>query len=530
MKRSFRLTALTAIMTLTIAGLAGAAPQDPTQSYLVTFKEGFSPKGLGVNSVRIDQTWDDLGAAVVTTNAAGLKALKTNPSVAWVEPNRQVRALSLPYSDTDSYTWGLDAVNAPEAWAAGATGAAIKVCVLDTGIDYGHPEFFKNGVSIIKGSRNFVHDNHKDATDGAGHGTHVAGTIAAQLSSPAKGVAPDVELYVGRVLGDDGFGTTQGVINGVNWCADSVKANIISLSLGSDEGSKTEEKAFERAWKKGALSIAASGNDDFGPVGYPAAYSSVVAVGAVDQSLELASFSNLGPQQELVAPGVATYSAVPRGFGLVTALTEDGAPYTTNAVEFSPAGDVTGPLVECGFADSAASCVGAPASGPWVALIDRGLVTFGDKVTNVMAQGAAAAIIANRQAAEAGPDDVGNFTLGGPGAWIPSVSVSYNSGVAIRANGLGEATVHIETRDYDYLQGTSMATPHVSAVAALAWSANPGLINADVRAILQQSALDLGAPGRDETFGYGLVQADSAVALAKTWSSSSTNPGKGNGR
>lgn len=528
MKRSMRLTAVAAIMTLAITGLAGAAPQNPTDSYLVTFKDGFSPKGLGVNGVRIDQTWEDLGAAVVTADAAGLKALRTNPSVAWVEANRTVKALS--FGDTETYTWGLDAVNAPEAWAAGATGAKIKVCVLDTGIDYGHPEFFKNGVSIIKDSRNFVLDGHKNAQDGAGHGTHVAGTIAAQLSSPAKGVAPDVELYVGRVLGDDGFGTTQGVINGVNWCADSVKANIISLSLGSDEGSKTEEKAFDRAWAKGSLSIAASGNDDLGPVGYPAAYSSVVAVGAVDQNLALASFSNMGPEQELVAPGVATYSSVPRGFGLVTALTEDGAPYETNAAEYSPAGDVTGPLVECGLGDSATSCAGAPASGPWVALINRGAITFGEKVTNVMAQGAAAAIIANREAAEAGPDDVGNFTLGAPGNWIPTVSVSYNSGVAIRANGLGEATVHIETRDYDYLQGTSMATPHVSAVAALAWSANPGLINADLRAILQQSAMDLGAAGRDTTFGYGLVQADAAVALAKTWTSSSKNPGKGTGK
>lgn len=530
MKRSFRLTAVAAIMTLTLAGLAGAAPQDSTRSYLVTFKDGFSPKGLGVNGVRIDQTWDDLGAAVVTTNDAGLKALKTNPSVAWVEPNRQVRALSLPYSDTDSYTWGLDAVNAPEAWVAGATGAGIKVCILDTGIDYGHPEFFKNGVSIIKGSRNFVLDGHKDATDGAGHGTHVAGTIAAQLSNPAKGVAPGVELYVGRVLGDDGYGTTQGVINGVNWCADSVKANIISLSLGSDEGSKTEEKAFDRAWTKGALSIAASGNDDFGPVGYPAAYSSVVAVGAVDQNLELASFSNMGPQQELVAPGVATYSSVPRGFGRVTTLTVGGVEYPSNAVEFSPGGEVTGPLVECGFAAAPTSCVDAPDSGPWIALIDRGEVSFGLKISNVMVQRASAAIIVNRENAEEGPDDVGNFTLGAPRSWIPTLSVSYNSGAAIRTTGLDEATVKIDLQDYDYLQGTSMATPHASAVAALAWSVNPGLTNADVRAILQQSALDLGTPGRDNTFGYGLVQADSAVDLARTWSSSSKNPGKGTGK
>ncbi|HLO01711.1 MAG TPA: S8 family serine peptidase [Symbiobacteriaceae bacterium] len=532
MKRSVRLTALAAALTLAVTGLAAAAPQgsDSTQSYLVNFRNSYSASSLAIAGVTVDQAWEELGAAVVTANAAGLKGLQTNPQIALVEKNRTVKALSLPYTDTTSYTWGLDAVNAPEAWTAGATGAGIKVCVLDTGIDYNHPEFFKNGVSIVKDSRNFVLDGHKDATDGAGHGTHTAGTIAAQLTNPAKGVAPNVELYIGRVLGDDGFGTTQGVINGVNWCADSVKANIISLSLGSDEGSKTEEKAFDRAWAKGALSIAASGNDDHNPVGYPAAYGSVVAVGAVDQNLQLASFSNMGPEQELVAPGTATLSSVPLGSGRVTALTEAGDAYVSNSAEFAPAGNVTGPLVECGIADSTTSCTGAPASGPWIALINRGVISFGAKVTNVMAQGASAAIIANRQAAEAGPDDVGNFTLGAPGNWIPTVSVSYNSGVAIRANGLETANVTIIATDYDYLQGTSMATPHVSGVAALAWSMNPALTNRDVRAILQQSAMDLGDAGRDTTFGYGLVQADAAAALAATWDSSAKNPGRGTGK
>jgi subtilisin family serine protease len=535
MKRPLRLTALAAGLLLAISGLAGAAPKETTPSYLIGLKPGTQAHSLALAGVTVDQTWDGLGAALVKASANGLKGLQNNPNIEYIEEDRTVYALhhGAPYSDNATYTWGLQAVHAPEAWAAGATGTGIKVCILDTGIDYGHPEFFKNGVSIIKGSKNFVNDGHPDATDGNGHGTHVAGTVAAQLGSPRKGVAPNVELYIGRVLGDDGSGSTTGVINGVNWCSGTVHAHIISLSLGSTRSSKTEQKAFDNAYNNGVLSIAASGNDG-GAIGYPAGYASVVAVGAVTPSLSLADFSNFGTKQELVAPGVSIYSSVPRGTGQAASAAESGTGYVANALEFSPIGSVSGPLVECGLADSTSSCTGKPASGAWIALINRGTVTFADKVNNVIAQGASAAIIANNDTAN--PDDAGSFTLGAAGSWIPTVSVSYNSGVAIRAGGLGIGTVAVTATDYDYFDGTSMATPHVSAVAAVAWSVNPALRNTDIRAILQQSAWDLGAPGRDSSFGYGLVQADAAASLAATWTpgttggGGSTKPGNGGGK
>jgi len=228
----------------------------------------------------------------------------------------------------------------------------------------------------------------------------------------------------------------------------------------------------------------------------------------------LASFSNFGPDQEVVAPGVQVFSTMPRGFGRVTTVTEADKTFASNDVEFSPttSGPLTGPLVECGLADSATSCSGKPASGAWIALINRGAITFGAKVQNAMAQGAAAAIIANNDTVN--KDDVGNFTLGAAGTWIPTVSVSFNSGVSIRRQGLGAGSVNIATADWDFNDGTSMATPHVSAVAALAWSVNPGLSNAQIRAILSSTATDLGARGRDDLYGSGLVQADAAVGAA----------------
>ncbi|MFZ5826231.1 MAG: S8 family serine peptidase [Bacillota bacterium] len=514
MRRSIRfLAVLLAVLVVTAQVVAASSPKASSKAYLVGFRSGHSAQGLAISGVQVKQEWQALGAALVEATEAGLAQLRAHGGVAYVEEDRPVYALGL-YNDSGEYPWGVQAVKAQEAWALGATGAGIRVCVLDTGIDFNHPEFYKNGVSIIKGSKNFVSDGHATAQDGHGHGTHVAGTIAAQLNGTGVvGVAPDVELYIARVLGDDGSGTTSGVINGLNWCLDTAKAHVSNLSLGSSRGSKTEQNAFDNAYNKGMLSIAASGNDGTNRIGYPAKYSSVVAVGAVDNNLTLASFSNYGREQELVGPGVSVLSSVIVGTGLAGSASEDGVAYFANPLEYASKGSVSGPLVECGLADSTSSCTGIPSTGDWIALIDRGSITFADKVTNVMAQGAKGAIIANNDTAN--PDDAGSFTLGSDGTWIPTVSVSYNSGVAIRNNGLGSGAVAVEASDYAYYNGTSMATPHATGVAALAWSANLTLTNAKIRTILQSTAMDLGAAGWDQQYGYGLVQADAAVNQAK---------------
>jgi serine protease len=478
-------------------------------SYLVGLRDHAAAQNLRAAGFNVAAEFGRERAAQVITDAAGVARLQRNPNVTYVEPDRVVQA-NANFTDNGEITWGLDAVDAPDVWGT-TTGAGVTVCILDTGFDFNHPEFV--GANIV-GSANFVNDAHKTAQDGAGHGTHVAGTVAAQPNGTGVvGVAYDVNLLIARVLGDDGFGSTSGVVRGVNWCVDQ-GADILSLSLGSDAPSITEERAFQNAWEAGRLSIAASGNDATSAPHYPSAYSTVVAVGAVDSRLALASFSNFGPDQEVVAPGVAVYSTVPVGFGRVTTVTEADKTFPSNDVEFTPttSAAVTGPLVECGIADSTTSCANKPSSGAWIALINRGAITFGAKVQNVMAQGAAAAIIANNDTANR--DDVGNFTLGAAGTWIPTASVSYNSGVSIRRQGLGAGSVNVAAADFDYLNGTSMSTPHASAVAALAWSVKPALSNAQIRAILSSSATDLGAHGRDDLYGSGLVQADAAVAAA----------------
>jgi subtilisin family serine protease len=504
------------VFVLATASMASAnwkSNDGQAQKFLISGKhEKQILKTLEKLGVSVEDDWsDDFNAVSAYLTAEQADKLSKHADIEAVEPDLMRQKLGV-YNDAFPITWGLDAVNAPEAWAAGATGQAIKVCILDTGIDYTHKEFFKNGVSIIKGSKNFVNDRHPDATDGDGHGTHVAGTIAAQ-GVTVKGVAPNVELYIGRVLDDTGSGASSWIMNGVKWCYGTVKAQVISMSLGGAGSSTTENKTYNSAYTAGSLVIAAAGNDGTSGISYPAGYANVVSVAAVDSNLAKADFSQFNSDVELAGPGVAVYSSLPLSKGTSASTLEGSTQYASNSIEFAPKGQVTGQLVECGTAETTTSCVNKPASGTWIAVVSRGVISFADKANNVKAQGASGMILTNNDTAL--PDDVGNFTFGAAGTWPVATSISYNSGVALRAGGLGTGTVKIEAFDYAYFNGTSMATPHVSAVAALAWSAKPSLTNAQIRTILQTTVQDLGAAGRDVNFGYGLVQADAAVAKAK---------------
>lgn len=487
---------------------AGNAPE--FGRYLIALKPGVSAAHVAGPDLEFLFSLTGMNVMAARLTPGGLARLANDPRVEYVEEDilRELYDHDNP-SPSGEITWGLDDVHAPEAWET-TRGGGIKVCVIDSGIDFNHHEFGAN----IKDSKNFVDDGQPTAQDGLGHGTHVTGTIAAALNGVGvAGVAYGVDLYIARVFDNNGGGAyTSVIVNAVNWCSDTVGADVFNMSFGSSTSNRTEKQSMDKAYNNGRLLIAASGNSGANRVGYPAAYGSVVATGAVDRRNVLASFSQYGKDQELVAPGVGVLSTVPLGTGLLGTMSEDGTTYEAYAMDGSGTGDVLNvPLVECGLATSTSSCSGKPSSGPWIAMINRGDIAFSEKVTNVMAQGATAAIIANNDTAFA--DDPGSFTLG-DGSFIPSVSVSYNSGVAIRNGGLGTGSVTVGVADYDYYDGTSMASPHAVGVAALAWSANRSLSNAQVRTILQETAKDLGAAGRDNTYGYGLVQAHAAVAAA----------------
>lgn len=216
----------------------------------------------------------------------------------------------------DTLDWGVDDVDAEQVWggAEGATnvipgniaGSGVKVAILDTGIDYGHPDLD----GVYAGGYDFV-DNDNDPRDGHGHGTHCAGIVAAEDNDQGViGVAPMASIYAVRVLDDQGSGYTSDIIAGIDWSVDN-NMHVVSMSLGGGSYDSAFNAAINRAYDANIVVVAASGNDGKGTISYPAKYENAIAVGAIDKNHQLASFSNYGPEQEVVAPGVDIYSTMP---------------------------------------------------------------------------------------------------------------------------------------------------------------------------------------------------------------------------
>jgi subtilisin family serine protease len=183
----------------------------------------------------------------------------------------------------------------------------------------------------------------------------------------------------------------------------------------------------------------------------------------------------------------------------VSSLTVGSTEYSPGGMDGSPKTTASAPLADFGLGDA----VDASVAGK-VCLIARGSIPFSTKVTNCEASGGVGAVVFNNVP--------GGFagTLGGAESHIPSVTASDTEGAQMLTQ-LGQtATVSVTASNYAYFDGTSMATPHVSAVAALVWSYFPDCTNAQIRTSLEKSALDIGDPGRDNKTGYGLVQAKAA--------------------
>ncbi len=266
-----------------------------------------------------------------------------------------------------------------------------------------------------------------------------------------------------------------------------------------------EEIAFNNVYSKGVLSVAAAGNDGTTRISYPGGYASVMSVAAIDSNKVVADFSQKNSTVEVAAPGVSVLSTVPY-LNLAT-VEVDNVTYSGNQMEFAPLAKdgVSGALVNGGLCGTSESWSGK------VVLCERGTYDFVTKVKNVQTGGGVAAIVYNNVP--------GDFlgTLGSEGLVnIPAISLSQETGQFLVSNKLGSsATVvtssTIPASGYEAWDGTSMATPHVSGVAALVWSANRTWTNAQIRDALIKTAEDLGVAGKDNSYGYGLVQAKAAL-------------------
>ncbi|HYH98466.1 S8 family serine peptidase [Hyalangium sp.] len=495
--------------------------------------------------------WSHLDAVAARLTPEQRMALDQDPDVLSIERDGRVHAFARQAlavtGSVGEYTEGLQQVQAPRVWdadndgvldAAAPNGSGIKVCVIDSGWDHRHPELqaaYAGGKDFVDGDDEPLDFDRHIGKWGSGHGTHTAATIAAQLGAhgtvePGEepngvvGVAPGVELLVARVLNLRGQGNDSAIISALAWCQQQ-GARIASLSLGTPNRSALVKEAVTHAVDAGMLVIAASGNSGTGDsatephISYPAAFDGVVAVGAVSFNGERPSFSQVGPQLSLVAPGVGVLSATVLQGASYSQVAVDGRTIESHSVAFAPVGQYSGKVLVCGLGDSLDACGREATCDGFVAYVDHGgldetgyRLSSARKVTNLRRAGARAVIIGNDDPSQG----TGAFGLHGEGTWVPAASVSHVSGSTIKGLEGREATVHIIGVDYERLEGTSMAAPHVSGVAALLWSARPTLTAAQVRQLLEDSAQDLGLAGRDNTFGFGLVQAKRALDLLQT--------------
>ncbi|WP_273716934.1 S8 family serine peptidase [Alkalihalobacillus pseudalcaliphilus] len=241
--------------------------------------------------------FEEIPVVSVELSPEDVQSLKKDPSIAYVEEDVEVKIAN------QTTPWGITRVQAPTALNRGFTGSGVRVAVLDTGIATHSDLNIRGGVSFVSGEPGYQ--------DGNGHGTHVAGTIAALNNSIGViGVAPNAELYAVKVLGANGSGSVSAIAQGLQWSAQN-NMHIANLSLGSPTGSQTLELAVNQANSAGVLVVAASGNNGSGTVSYPARYTNALAVGATDQNNNRASFSQYGTGLNIVAPGVGVQSTYP---------------------------------------------------------------------------------------------------------------------------------------------------------------------------------------------------------------------------
>jgi len=420
--------------------------------------------------------------------------------------------------------------------------------VVDTGSDSTHPDLAGR---VLPGA-DFVNSVDGSGGDGSnddnGHGTHVSGIVAAANNHiGVVGVAPGVKLWAVKVLDSTGSGSYSAIASGLNWVL-SKKTEvgghwIVNMSLGGPQPSAILGDACDQMAAAGVLVIAAAGNlspdsvNQVDPVGYPAAYASVVAVAAIDSTQAIADFSNQGPEVALSGPGVAVFSTFPVGKGTNVFASKGASSYGADGLTGSKLDSATGRFVYCGIGATAADF---PASVKGnIALIQRGTATFNLKTKNAVAAGASSVLIYNCSKVDSpttcGNDDfVAGWTLIGkladgvtddPAdlafAWPLTVRVNNADGEAIRKDAAATITIANVADDYATESGTSMACPHAVGVAALVWSAAPNASATDVKNAIINTAHDLGVTGRDPAFGYGLID---ALAAAQSLAPSKFGP------
>lgn len=260
----------------------------------------------------VKYVYPDIHAVAMDISEEEIAELKTNENVKYVEPDYVVTAFGGP-----TMPYNIRQIGADKVQAAGNDGSGVRVAVLDTGIDYNHPDL----KDVYAGGINFYNDND-DPMDDNGHGTHCSGIIAATGSKKGiYGTAPGVSLYGVKVLNRWGYGYTSDIVEGLYWAKNN-SMQVASMSLGTWYDSQAMHDAVTNATENGVLVVAAAGNSGSvsgvgETMGYPAKYDGVLAVAAVNKHNRRATWSSTGFNIGVSAPGVKIRSTVP-GAGYAT--------------------------------------------------------------------------------------------------------------------------------------------------------------------------------------------------------------------
>ena len=270
-------------------------------------------------------------AIAATVPESKIAELKNDPNVIYVE-NDSIFTIADVHTDEHNNTWGVSHIGSQAVHDSGIYGTGVNISVLDTGIDSTHVDLKDN----YKGGYNFVFNNTNTFDDNCMtqaqtcHGTHVSGTIAAEMNGIGViGVAPKANIYALKVLAADGTGQASWIISGIQWAVDN-KMDIISMSFAGPDDIAIHT-AVDNAYNSGLLLVAAAGNTYGSGVTYPAGYDSVIAVAATDSSDQNATFSAIDPKIELAAPGAtinSTKGVLYGNYGILSG-TSMAAPHVT---------------------------------------------------------------------------------------------------------------------------------------------------------------------------------------------------------
>lgn len=461
--------------------------------------------------------------------------LSLDPQVETVEadPIRFLMAQTSP--------WGIARVQADQVSDVSAGGKTV--CIIDSGYDINNPDLSGNQHT---GTNNSGTGNWY--VPGGSHGTHVAGTIAGINNSEGiVGVLPNqnINLHIIKVFNAEGWGYSSDLADAVETCA-SNGADVVNMSLGGAGSSTSESNRLTAVANSGVLLVAAAGNAGDSTDSYPASYDSVISVAAVDEGNQRAEFSQYTSQVELSGPGEAILSTVGINDGRQGYITYNGSTvgddrvlpqtrYVSVGGSFSITnvdGTVSGTLDSCTTSSSGAFSCGNMTNK--ICVVERAGNQVGSSYPEIDAalacdNAGAAGIIVYSDTDRPGlqnpflVDQNGQIT-------VPIVSVNRTTGQQLVAAAGTNAT--LESRgntDYAYYNGTSMASPHVAGVAALAWANSPDCTASQVRATLRDTALDLETAGRDNQTGYGLVQAKAASDALSALCGSGSGGGGGTG-